>query len=254
MNEEIALQVFFELHSDLPREGPGNNTVTTQAFSLLPSLPPQPQILDLGCGPGMQTVQLAQLTDGHITAVDLHQPYLDQLQARAEAAGVSDRVTAMQGDMGDLPFPPGQFDVIWSEGAAYILEFATALKMWRSLLKPSGYLAVSELCWFRLDAPQPVVDFWQEEYPNIQSVEANLKLIRALNYRAIAHFCLPEEAWWQHYYTPLEERLNRMKTKYTNNPNALEIIESHQQEIDLYRQYSDYYGYIFYILEMDEPS
>lgn len=254
MNAETALQVFFELHSDLPREGPGNNAITTQAFSLLPSLPPQPQILDLGCGPGMQTVQLAKLTDGHITAVDLHQPYLDQLRVHAEAEGVSDRITLIQADMGELSFSPGSFDLIWSEGAAYILEFATALRNWQPLLKPFGCLAVSELSWFRLDSPQPVMDFWQEEYPNIQSNEANLKLIRQLNYHAIAHFCLPEEAWWQHYYTPLEKRIQQIEAKYAENSDALKIIESHRQEIDLYRQYSDYYGYVFYILQANQSA
>lgn len=71
------MNIFFEIHQNLPREAPGDNASTRQAFSLLTNVPPQPKILDIGCGPGMQTIELAKLTNGQITAVDTHQPYLD---------------------------------------------------------------------------------------------------------------------------------------------------------------------------------
>ena len=251
MISDLTQQVFFELHSQLPREGPGNDDATAKAFSLLPSLPPQAQILDVGCGPGMQTVQLAKLTDGHITAVDLHTPYLDQLRRSLAAAGLNDRVTCRQADMADLPFAPGSFDLIWAEGAAYILEFANALRKWRSLLKPTGYLVATELSWIRPEPPQPVVDFWRAAYPNLQSVEANLTAIKTAGYLPLAHLLLPETAWWQHYYTPLEARLPVLEQKYAGHPEALPVLASHRQEIELFRQYSAYYGYVFYILQVD---
>lgn len=251
MNQEVALQVFFELHSDLPREGPGNNESTTRAFSLLPELPSQPRILDLGCGPGMQTVQLAKLTDGQITAVDLHQPYLDQLQHSLEIEALSDRVQSVNADMDDLPFEPASFDIIWAEGSAYILEFGNALRKWRSLLKEPGYLVATEISWIRPNPPQPILDFWLEEYPNLQSIEANLALVKNFGYLPLAHFILPEAAWWQHYYIPLEARLKQLQAQYADSPDAQKVIESHCYEIELYRRYSDYYGYVFYILQVD---
>lgn len=250
MNREIARQVFFELHSDLPREGPGNDEATAKAFSLLPDLPKQLNILDLGCGPGMQTVQLAKLANGHITAVDIHQPYLDQLQRTLEAEALSDRVTLQQADMADLSFPSHSFDIVWAEGAAYILEFGTALREWRSLLKSPGYLVVSEISWLLPDPPQPAMDFWNLEYPGMQTVEDNLSLTKRMGYLPVAHYLLPQEAWWQHYYTPLEQRLQPLKDKYSDSEDALQVLESHQREINIYRQYSDYYGYVFYILSV----
>lgn len=252
MDENIAFQVFFELHSDLPREGPGDNASTTKAFSLLPELPPQPRILDLGCGPGMQTVQLAKLTGGSITAVDIHQPYLDQLQELAKAEGVSDRITPLKADMDALPFDPESFDLIWAEGSAYILEFGNALRKWRPLLKHPGYLVASEISWTRQDPPQAVIDFWQDEYPKLQSLEANLALGKTYGYLPLAHFLMPEKAWWDNYYTPLEQRLQHLLRKYADNADALAVLKSHQKEIDLFRHYSDYYGYVFYILQMDK--
>ncbi|MEM1310282.1 MAG: class I SAM-dependent methyltransferase [Cyanobacteria bacterium P01_H01_bin.153] len=253
MNEEVALRVFFELHSNLPREGPGDDAATAQAFALLPELPPRPDILDIGCGPGMQTVQLARLTDGQITAVDIHQPYLDQLAQSLTAAGLRDRVKLLPADMHELPFSSGSFDLIWAEGSAYIMEFGRALRNWRSLLTAKGCLVISEITWLRSDPPAPVLEFWQNEYPAMQSVEANLTLLKSLGYLPLAHFILPTSAWWDAYYTPLEQRVHELQSHYPDNPAALQVLESHRQEMDFFRRYADYYGYVFYIAQVDGP-
>ncbi|MEO1093325.1 MAG: class I SAM-dependent methyltransferase [Cyanobacteria bacterium J06638_28] len=252
MSEDIAWQVFFELHSNLPREGPGNDAVTAQALSCIPGFPEPPRILDLGCGPGMQTLALARLTAGQITAVDLYHPYLDELQRRAVAAGLDKQITVTQADMADLPFAPASFDLIWAEGSAYALGFANALQNWRSLLKHPGYLAVSEVSWTRADLPAPVVDFWRTEYPAIQSIEANLAAIEAAGYQTLAHFILPPEAWWEHYYTPLEQRLEVLERQYHNIPEAQSVFDQHRCEMETHRQYADYYGYVFYILQVED--
>ncbi|MFP4120539.1 MAG: class I SAM-dependent methyltransferase [Coleofasciculus sp.] len=147
------MNIFFEIHQNLPREAPGDNASTRKAFSLLTNVPPQPKILDIGCGPGMQTIELAKLTDGQITAVDTHQPFLDELQRRALAEGVSDNINPVNQSMLSLDFVPHIFDILWSEGAIYIMGFETGLKSWRTLLKTGGYLVVSELCWLQQNPP-----------------------------------------------------------------------------------------------------
>ena len=86
-------RLFWEIHSDLPREGPGDNVSTRMAFSMCEGLPRAPRVLDIACGPGMQTLELARLTDGDITAIDTHKPFLDELRRRARAAGVEGRIT-----------------------------------------------------------------------------------------------------------------------------------------------------------------
>ncbi|NEQ45944.1 MAG: class I SAM-dependent methyltransferase [Leptolyngbya sp. SIOISBB] len=248
MNEEIAQQVFWELHSDLSREGPGDDASTARAFSLLTDLPPQPRILDVGCGPGMQTLQLARLAaSGHVTAVDLHQPFLEQLKQSLQETGLGDRVTPLQADMAAMPFATASFDVIWSEGAAYSMGFGKALTQWRSLLTPQGYLVASEITWLRSDPPEPLKQFWQTEYPLMQSLEANLTLFRKMGYIPVAHLLLPAKSWWTFYYTPLAKRIQDLLPKYTHSPDALQLLESHQQEIELFRRYSADYGYVFYI-------
>jgi ubiquinone/menaquinone biosynthesis C-methylase UbiE len=129
------MNIFLEIYQNLPREAPGDNASTRQAFSLLTNLPPQPKILDIGCGSGMQTIELAKLTNGQITAVDTHQPYLDELQRRALAEGVSDNINPLNQSMFSLDFAPHSFDIVWSEGAIYIMGFETGLKSWQTLPK-----------------------------------------------------------------------------------------------------------------------
>jgi tRNA G46 methylase TrmB len=53
-------KIFFEVHNDLPREGPGDNKSTRKAYLTLPVILEKPRVLDIGCGPGMQTVELAK--------------------------------------------------------------------------------------------------------------------------------------------------------------------------------------------------
>ncbi len=134
---------FWRLRSGLPREGPGSDESTRKALqSVAASLPEAPRILDVGCGPGMQTLVLARETGGHVTAVDRHQPFLDELNRRGARDGLTDRITAVNASMSALDFPDGGFDLIWSEGAIYIMGFAGGPDTLRSLtsscLRPLG--------------------------------------------------------------------------------------------------------------------
>ena len=50
-------EVFWEIHSGLPREGPGDIKSTRMVRLMLKDLPRNPRILDVGCGPSMQTIE-----------------------------------------------------------------------------------------------------------------------------------------------------------------------------------------------------
>ena len=248
MKQDEAMRIFFEIHHDNPQEGPGDFASTRRAFSQLKVLPPLPHILDAGCGPGRQTFDLCRLTQGNIIAVDFHKPYIDTLKRKSKTLGLSQQITALPGDMANLQFKPQTFDVIWSEGAIYNIGFKTGLKLWKPLLKKAGYVAVTEVAWLGSDVPDKLKAFWDSAYPQIQDVEENMTDIRAAGYQPVAHFTLPESAWWD-YYRPIEKRVMLMKEKYKNNSKALEVLETEIQEIDLYRKYSDYYGYVFFVAQ-----
>lgn len=254
--------VFFELHCGLPREAPGSAEITARAFRIAARGDPKAgpirpirRILDIGCGPGAQSLVLAGLTEADIYAVDTHQPFLERLGTEAFGRGIAGRIFPLHADMQNLPFEPDYFDLIWSEGAAYIIGFEAALKTWRPLLKEGGRIALTELCRFEGappsaepgDIPGEVLQYWNTEYPAMTSREKNVELLEHAGYTLIDTFILPETAWWEEYYIPLQGRIAELEEKYHEDPEALEILSREADEIELYRRYSDYYGYVFFI-------
>ncbi len=240
--------IFFEIHCDLPREAPGDDESTLRAFRLMQAVPEAPRVLDVGCGPGAQTVALACHLLAEITAVDTHQPFLDELNRRAREAGVAERVRTVNASMFTLAFDE-PFDVIWSEGAVYIIGFEDGLRAWRKLLKPGGYVAVTELSWLQPNPPLEALKFWQEGYPGMATVEENLARLQRAGYYPVAHFTLPESAWWESYYGPMAARIAQLREKYHDNAEALGFLEMEAAEIELYRQFSAWYGYVFYVMQ-----
>jgi len=240
--------IFFEIHQGLPREGPGRNKYTSRAFRMLPKMD-KPRILDIGCGPGGPTIELAKLSGGHVIGLDTHQPYLDELQKKIERDGLNDRVEAVRGTMFTLDYPEEHFDIIWAEGAIYIIGFERGLREWRKFIKADGFLAVHEMCWLQPNPPKEIYDYWMAVYPGIMTIPENIELIPGCGYRVIGHFPLPDDAWWVEYYGPLEKRLETLRDKYKDDPKALAVIDEEQQEIDLYRKYHTWYGSVFYVLQ-----
>jgi len=242
------LEVFFEIHSDLPREAPGGNQYTCKAYQMLPELE-APRILDVGCGPGEQTLELARLSRGQVTAIDVHQPYLDRLSKRIEQADLSGRVQALNCSMFEIAFPDESFDVIWAEGSIYIIGFDRGLDEWRRLIKPDGFLVAHDLAWLGSDPPKEIEGYWREFYPGMRSVPENMRQIEARGYHPIGWFALPDDAWWANYYDPLGARIARLREKYGEEEAALRVLDSEEREIDMFRRYHEWYGAVFFIMQ-----
>ncbi|MEJ8547609.1 hypothetical protein [Brevibacillus borstelensis] len=66
------------------------------------------------------------------------------------------------------------------------------------------------------------------------------------------HFVLSESAWWDDYYEPMGERISQLQEQYKNDRNALAALEEASREIELYRKYSSYYGYVFYVMQKSD--
>jgi hypothetical protein len=129
------------------------------------------------------------------------------------------------------------------------MGFENGLTAWRPYLKPAGYIVVSEISWLKDKPPPDLVSFWDEAYPALQDQDGNIAIIQRAGYNLIDHFVLPTEAWWDNYYIHIENKLSLLKTKYQNEAEALEVIAIEELETDLFRKYSDYYGYVFYIMQ-----
>lgn len=253
MSNEKLPPFFYEIfHESLPRLGPGDDASTLRAIkTLLPLMESgshELRILDLGCGNGAQTIPLATHTNGTITAVDYHQPFLQELQRRATSRGLSHRIKTLLVDMRSPNVDLGTFDLIWSESALFVMGFRNGLKACYDLLVPGGFLAVSEMCWLRPDPPEECRSYLDRVYPDIATVEDTIAAMRGCGYEIVDHFTLPESAWWDEMYTPIEARLRAFRENYAGDPDKEELLDSVQMEIDMYRTYSSYYGYAFYLL------
>lgn len=241
--------VFWDIHSGLPREGPGDNASTLRAYSMLDGLPSNPRILDIGCGPGQQTLELAAISGGHIAAVDLHRPFLHELRARAFERGLGKQIATVNASMAALPFADQTFDLIWCEGAMYNLGFVEALTTWKRVLRPRGYMAVTEPCWLKAGAPDDVRKMFAE-YAAVAFADDWLPVIANAGFWTVGRFTLPESAWWDDYYAPMIERLAMLRERYRDADAAREVIGEHDREIDAYRKHSAYYGYTFFVLRL----
>jgi ubiquinone/menaquinone biosynthesis C-methylase UbiE len=237
--DDPVTDAFFALHHQLPRQGPGSDASTRRLLKMAGPLPEHLRVLDAGCGPGRAGLLLAAETDAHVAAVDLHQPFLDQLDAAASRCGLAERITTVNCSMADLPYPDHSFDVIWAEGSVYDIGFDTALRAWRRLLAPGGVLVVTEIEW-TTGTPSPQAwAFWDPAY-SLRTTEANSDAAEAAGYRVGAVLPLPESDWWQEYYTPLTERIAAPDLTVPGMPQA---VAATRAEIALRREHGQHYRY-----------
>ncbi|MBN2494523.1 MAG: class I SAM-dependent methyltransferase [Deltaproteobacteria bacterium] len=251
MPAENSMQYFYEIYEAMPRQGPGDSASTRQALSHLPALTREHRILDIGCGSGAQTVDLARATEAQIVAIDNHPPFIARLVERVSELGLEERVAAQVGDMCDLRFSDGSFDALWSEGAIYFIGFAQGLAAWRRLLAPGGHLVVSELCWLRDDPAVEIVDFFEAEGADVGDLAARQKAVAASGYELVCDFVLPAFGWWENYYLPLGECLARFRSAHAGEPEALGVADRSQHEIDMYKKHADSFGYVFFVMRRD---
>jgi ubiquinone/menaquinone biosynthesis C-methylase UbiE len=243
----VPIELLFELMKNIPRAGPGNNEATRKAFSMLYDLPPYPMILDIGCGPGMQTIELAKISNGKIVALDIHQPFLTRLLQKAQTERVDDKIEIKNQSMFEISFEEKSFDIIWVEGAIFIIGFENGLRTWRKFLKKRGFMVVSELAWLKKEVPEELKEFFEEAYPAMKLYEENIEIIKDIGYTFVNSFIIPEEGWWV-YYKPLEREIEALQRKYITDQEKLSYLSIVQKEIDFYRKYKSYYGNIFYIM------
>jgi ubiquinone/menaquinone biosynthesis C-methylase UbiE len=186
---------------------------TRRAFRMLPKLD-KPRILDVGCGSGVPTMELARLGQGEVIGIDIDQPALDKLKKKISEAGFSDRVQAVNRSMLDMAFPDESFDIIWSEGSISVIGFERGIQEWKRFLKPNGFMVI------------------HDEKGN---VEEKLEQISKCGYKLLGYFILSEDTWWTEYFAPLEKLIAKSQASYTDDPQALEELNQAQRELEMFK-------------------
>ena len=118
---------------------------------------------------------------------------------------------------------------------------------WWKFLKTGGYIAVSEASWFTEDRPAEIDEFWQDAYPEIDTIPNKVAQLQKAGYVPVATFILPENCWTEHFYDLQVAAQRVFLKKNAGNKTAEEFIANQRHETQLYYKYKAYYGYVFYI-------
>ncbi|GFO63115.1 hypothetical protein GMPD_10340 [Geomonas paludis] len=149
----------------------------------------------------------------------------------------------------EMQFEKESFDLLWAEGSIFIIGLSRGLKDFWGYLRPGGYLAFTELCWFVDDPPAEAREFFDNVYPDIKPADEVRRMAVAAGYRVIDSFNLPDSAWWDDYYTPMLARMHELKVKNAGVAEAEAVYGHCETEIEMFRRYSKSYGYTFFVLQ-----
>ncbi len=248
MNEHDRYMAdFLKVFEALDRWGPGSEIETIKALEKIPFYPKT--ILEIGCGRGIATTVLAKHSSAIITAVDNDAPALSRLTERAKEIGVGNRIMTCCASMTNLPFEAKSYDVIWSEGSAYVMGVANALKEWRCLLKENGVLVISDLVWRTSKPNTDALDFWKNEYPDMTTAEVRIEQAEAAGYKVLDSFSLSKDAW-KAYTDPLRARVDVLKREMSES----DVLHDLDRELDIYRKNSGDFGYQMFVFELRGTS
>ncbi|MET8825160.1 methyltransferase domain-containing protein [Streptomyces sp. NPDC004610] len=145
-------------------------TAANSAAYLLGSLRPEDRILDIGCGPGTITADLAALVpDGHVTGLDHAPGIVDRARATAAARGLANTAFTT-GDVHALDFPDHSFDVVHAHQVLqHVGDPVGALREMARVTRPGGIVAVRDsdyaaMTWY---PASPGLDAWLDLYRRV---------------------------------------------------------------------------------------
>jgi len=120
-------------------------TADNSAAYLLPRLRPGMSLLDVGCGPGTITVDLAdRLRPGVVTAVEPTPAALALARDEAARRGTANVAFAVA-DVRALGFPDGTFDVVHAHQVLqHVADPVGALREMRRVCRPGGVVAARD--------------------------------------------------------------------------------------------------------------
>jgi SAM-dependent methyltransferase len=196
---------------------------------MLPQLD-KPRILDIGCGSGIPTLELARLSQGEVIGIDIDQPALDKFTSKIKGAGLTDRVKAINRSMLNINFAKGSLDIIWSEGSIYAIGFEGGLRKWKRFLRSGGFMVI------------------HDEQGNIKE---KLEQISSCGYELLGYFTLSEGVWWKEYFAPLEKWVAESQTRYTDDPKGLEEFHQAQVELDMFKKHPERNSSVCFVIKKE---
>ena len=229
--------MFFEVHKDLPREGPGSPEDVAWAAGLA-DLPSGAVICDAAAGPGADIEALLGAVQGaQVVAFDKSEAFVAQMQKRYGGMSAVTLCTADLAEIGTLPQAP--FDMIWCAGALYFLGLEDGLSTMFSALRPGGVLAFSEPCYLT-DSPSDAARVFWEEYPT-RDRAGIAEAVAGGGFDSLGTRVLSDAAW-EAYYQPMEARIAALRPQA--DAALTEMLDLCADEARQWREVAQETGYL----------
>ena len=114
-------------------------------------------VLDVGCGVGMTACYIAQRYAVRVVGVDRQPGMIAWARRRAAQARLADQVTFEVADAQTLPCAADTFDLVVSESVtAFVPDKPAALREYKRVAKPGGWVALNEGTWTQTPPPEIV--------------------------------------------------------------------------------------------------
>jgi ubiquinone/menaquinone biosynthesis C-methylase UbiE len=124
---------------------PHSESLSVEVFQQLGQFTKSCRLLDVGCGPGIVSLHLAQHVAGHVTGLDLTPAMIARAQEDAAKRGLSISTSFQLGDMSRLPFADGTFDGVVTRYTFHHLEQPrVALRELVRVVKTGGRVVVCD--------------------------------------------------------------------------------------------------------------
>ena len=75
-----------------------------------------------------------------------------------------------------------------------------------------------------------------------------LGTIAKCRFSLAGHFTLPDEAWWDDFYAPMEQRIAALRARCAADAEALDVLDRLAQEPEMHRWHPDDYAYEFFVV------
>jgi ubiquinone/menaquinone biosynthesis C-methylase UbiE len=169
-NRETPQNTYTHGHHESVLRSHRSRTAANSAAYLLPHLAAGKSVLDVGCGPGTITADLAEMVaPGTVIATEISADVLKLAQDEVAARGI-ENVQFAVADVHALDFPDDSFDVVHAHQVLqHVADPVLALKEMRRVCRPGGVVAArdSDYGGFRWFPEAPVLDEWLRLYQRL---------------------------------------------------------------------------------------
>ncbi len=201
------------------------------------------RVLEVASGKGEAACLLAVRHGWRMLGADIFPRFLREAVDKASARRLAATVGFVAGNGRRLPVRDEGVDAVLCFGGPSIVGMQAFLEEARRVLRPDGWLAVSDVVWRRRPVPPEALSrgMEQDSFPVLDEFAASIRLA---GFEVMLARSLPPSAW-DEYYGPMLETLERMRRESPDDPEVQEYVRKawENEPRTYYEAGREYWGY-----------